>query len=102
MTNQKDKIHQKELQDLQSIISKPLAKDFTVIKVLLVEDNPTAAAYLRKLLMPFNSKVTWAEDGETAFAMVEEERFDLIITDFGLPGFSGDELVKKIRTFEKE
>jgi CheY-like chemotaxis protein len=31
-----------------------------------------------------------------------KNKFDLIITDFGLPGLSGIDLTSKIRTFEKE
>ena len=74
----------------------------STIKILLVEDNVAALKALKMLLMPYKLQVFEAENAEDAFELVKKERFDLIITDIGLPGMQGDELVAKIRQLEKE
>jgi two-component system, OmpR family, aerobic respiration control sensor histidine kinase ArcB len=72
------------------------------IKILLVEDNILALKSLKMLFMPFRLHVMETQNAEDAFQLVEKEAFDLIITDIGLPGMQGDELVAKIRQLEKE
>jgi signal transduction histidine kinase/CheY-like chemotaxis protein len=70
--------------------------------LLLVEDNRIALFTLETLITQAKLRFISVIDGETAFHLVEANKFDLIITDLGLPGLSGIELTRKIRAFEKE
>ena len=72
------------------------------IRVLLVEDNVPSLNVLKIMISQFTQQVTTAVDAELAFDLVISQPFDLIITDIGLPGHSGDELTAMIRTYEKE
>jgi len=38
-----------------------------------------------------------AEGGEAALALLAKKRFDLVVTDFSMPGMHGDQLVTRIR-----
>jgi len=69
-------------------------------KILLVDDEPSVSKAIRMLLEHDGFKVQIAESGEAALALYERDRFDLVITDFSMPGMTGGELagrIKKIR-----
>lgn len=66
--------------------------------LLLIEDNGIALKTLEYLLTQQGYTFKSATTGEQALALFQEEPFDLIVTDIGLPGISGNELSKNIRT----
>ena len=68
--------------------------------LLLVEDNIIALNIIENLVQKTHCQYTSVTDAESAYAMLEHNSFDLIITDLGLPGLSGYELTKKIRQWE--
>ncbi len=72
------------------------------IRVLLVEDNIPSLNVLQIMIKKFTSHVSTAVDAESAYELVKSQPFDLIITDIGLPGHTGDELAMMIRALEKE
>ena len=71
------------------------------LQVLLIEDNTPALNILQMMFKPFDVAVTSVQDAESAFLLVQQNPFDLIITDIGLPEQSGDELAREIRAYEK-
>ena len=66
--------------------------------VLLVEDDPDVRAMLRLLLEDENYRVFEAGDAERALERVDAERPDLLIVDLKLPGQSGLDLVRIVRS----
>lgn len=72
------------------------------MKVLLVEDNKAALMGLQCQMREFPIAISEAMDGEGGLELIKKHRFDLIITDIGLPGISGDEMVREARVFERE
>ncbi|WP_158617433.1 PAS domain-containing hybrid sensor histidine kinase/response regulator [Legionella sp. km772] len=70
-------------------------------RVLIVEDNTIALKVAEAVAISVGCQVYSATDGEEAFALIQTNIFDLIITDIGLPGISGYELTQKIREWEK-
>lgn len=53
------------------------------------------------------SKLELLTNGDTAFAYIKNQidsrnRIDLLITDINHPGLKGDELIRKLRDYEKE
>ena len=66
--------------------------------VLLVEDDPDVRAMLRLLLEDENYRVFEAADAERALERVDADRPDLLIVDLKLPGQSGLDLVRIVRS----
>jgi DNA-binding response OmpR family regulator len=66
-------------------------------KILLVEDDPHVRNAV-KMIMEFDShEVVTAEHGGAALKLLEQARFDLVITDYWMPGMNGDELAASIK-----
>ncbi|KTC81596.1 PAS domain-containing hybrid sensor histidine kinase/response regulator [Legionella brunensis] len=69
--------------------------------ILLVEDNPIALRIAESMLKQADCRCVSVNDGEKALALIQKKPFDLILTDIGLPGISGQELAESIRAMEK-
>ncbi|GAA3712303.1 heavy metal response regulator transcription factor [Oceanisphaera sediminis] len=67
------------------------------MKILVVEDEPKTADYLKKGFSESGYLVEVAKDGLEGKYMIEEGNFDLIILDIMLPGLDGWQLLKTIR-----
>ena len=67
------------------------------LKILLVEDHDDTRRNMTRLLTALNHSVVSAHDAASAMKQAEEERFDLVVSDIGLPDESGLELMKKLR-----
>ncbi|HEX6428430.1 MAG TPA: response regulator [Niastella sp.] len=66
-------------------------------KLLVVEDNPQQNKAIRELIGNGDVKSFAAHTGQEAYTMLQDERFDCIIIDLGLPDMSGFELMEKIK-----
>ena len=63
-------------------------------QVLLVEDNLTDATLIRTILEKDGDiRVTLAQDGIRGCQLVESHRWELVVTDFNLPGRDGIEVI---------
>ncbi len=72
------------------------------VRVLLVEDNPANRFLLRVVLEKFQHQVTEAVDGmEALHTLLEDDRFDLILTDVQMPRLDGYSLTRIIRSCEE-
>jgi two-component system copper resistance phosphate regulon response regulator CusR len=67
------------------------------VRILLVEDEPSAAKMLAKGLREQSYAVDVAEDGESALYQVSINDYDLIILDVMLPRRDGFEVCREIR-----
>jgi two-component system copper resistance phosphate regulon response regulator CusR len=67
------------------------------MKILLVEDEPKTAAYLRKGLSEEGFIVDIAADGEKGLHAAKSFGFDLIVLDVMLPGRDGWGILTEIR-----
>ncbi len=65
--------------------------------VLIVEDEPKIADFLRRGLTFEGYQVQVAYTGEEALAMVREASPDLVILDIMLPGIDGMEVCRRLR-----
>ena len=73
-----------------------------IAQVLLVEDNVMARTVVKSMLTKASCQVLEAENSTDAFELFTNNQFDFVLTDIGLPDYSGLELTKKMRTFELE
>ena len=68
------------------------------MKILLLEDDHLLSKILTKHLS-LDYDVTSVYDGDTALETVEEKKFDLLILDSNVPGLTGLELIKELRSY---
>jgi two-component system, OmpR family, copper resistance phosphate regulon response regulator CusR len=66
-------------------------------KILIVEDEVKVATFIKKGLQTQNFEAEVAETGSEAKRFFDENSFDLIILDIGLPDMSGLEVCEYIR-----
>ena len=66
-------------------------------KILIIEDDAAIAELVRYNLAAEGYRVAVAVSGEEAEVMVDEDRFDLVVLDWMLPGLSGIELCRRLR-----
>ena len=67
-------------------------------RILLVEDSDANRLILRTRLNKEYYDVVEAVDGETALAMVEAEKPDLILLDIVMPGIDGFEVCRRLKS----
>lgn len=71
----------------------PLSADENRPRLLIVDDESEVRRALRRLFRR-NYDVLDAADGAEALEILQDEQFDLIISDMRMPGMSGAELLK--------
>ena len=74
-------------------------------KILLVEDFKTIAKISKDILesLPeLNCKVDIAENGQKALELIEENIYDLVLLDIGLPDIEGYTVAKCIRSHDNK
>lgn len=67
------------------------------LRVLVVDDHADTALVLARLLRSIGHRATIAGSVAEALALACKERYDLIISDLGLPDGTGNELMERIR-----
>lgn len=77
------------------------------VRVLVVEDSKIMQIFLRNLLEPEDYDVVVANDGESGLdlfqqGMVDNRPFDIVMTDVVMPRMSGLDLLKKVRTLNRD
>jgi len=65
--------------------------------VLVAEDSITARSLLRNILESAGYQVKTAVDGMEAFQFLQQESFDIVVSDVEMPRLNGFELTTKIR-----
>ena len=69
-----------------------------VPKILLIEDDMAIAGSLRRVLARSGYGVTTLTHGDEGLEQARRDHFDVVLTDFKLPGLSGLELVAQLHT----
>ena len=68
------------------------------MRILLVEDDRHLGQSLRRALVLARYACDWIDDGEQVLSVLNSTHFDLLVMDIGLPGRSGLEILREIRT----
>jgi diguanylate cyclase (GGDEF)-like protein len=68
-----------------------------LMHILIADDDPVSRVYLRAAVERLGHRCTVAYDGAVAWELFQEERPDLLITDWQMPGLTGTELVRRVR-----
>jgi CheY-like chemotaxis protein len=67
-------------------------------KILIVEDNALNRALLLAVLRPEGFEILLAENGLSGVEVAQRERPDLILMDVMLPGLSGYEAARRLKS----
>lgn len=70
------------------------------MRLLLVEDDEMLADAMVGALRQANYAVDLADTGKRADQLLEQEAYDLVILDIGLPGIDGFEVLRRLRKRE--
>ena len=71
------------------------------MRILLVEDEPMLRSQLADRLEARGYSVDAVADGEEGLFLGREYPMDLAIIDLGLPGISGIDLIRRLRTLQR-
>ncbi|MCJ8312213.1 MAG: chemotaxis protein CheY [Saccharospirillaceae bacterium] len=72
------------------------------MKILVVDDFSTMRRIVKNLLRDLGFTNTQeADDGSTAWPMLESGNFDFVVTDWNMPNMTGIELLQKIRSSDR-
>ena len=76
----------------------------TETRILIVDDQPEILFALKMIIKGMGAQyvVATAVDGFEALDILQEEIFDLVITDYMMPGMDGLELVESIRALSPD
>src|ERR1700761_8666083 len=66
-------------------------------RILVVDDEPFVCDAVKMMLAFDGHDVVTANDATEALAIFDKGKFDLVITDFAMPGMKGDELAAAIK-----
>lgn len=69
------------------------------MKILYIEDDPTAREYIEKGLREHGYVVDVAADGNRGLELALSSAYDLLILDVMLPEIDGFEILKEVRNF---
>jgi CheY-like chemotaxis protein len=66
-------------------------------KILIVEDEPQVRDVLKMLLAFDGHEILTAGDAQEALAIFEQGGFDIVMTDYAMPGMKGDALAVALK-----
>jgi CheY-like chemotaxis protein len=69
------------------------------IQLLITDDDPATREMMGAFFREKGYFVFFAENGEEALHLLGEEKIDLVISDYQMPGMDGRELVRRINNF---
>ncbi|MEY4509717.1 MAG: hypothetical protein RLZZ450_1839 [Pseudomonadota bacterium] len=72
------------------------------LRVLVVDDEAETRELLSYVLEQCDARVECAADAPTALARLQEGRFDVLVSDIGMPGMDGYQLIRAVRELSAE
>ncbi|MDD3051765.1 MAG: response regulator, partial [Candidatus Cloacimonetes bacterium] len=71
-------------------------------KILIIDDEPDIRDLYRSFLEGEEYDIYEAEDGQEAFKLAEQEKFDLYVTDILMPEMNGVEFMKVLKMIDPD
>ena len=65
-------------------------------RILIVEDNESITDMLKMLLEGEDYDCTIANDGRNGLTLIENQKFDAVLLDIAMPGFSGLDVIDSL------
>lgn len=70
--------------------------------LLIVEDDNNMRTLIRKIIGGVDVKVTEVRNGKDALNLIQENNFDCMVLDLGLPDMTGFELLRKMQALDQK
>ncbi len=86
--------------DEQSAINNQHSTILSGLRVLVVDDEEDARGLLRTVLEKNGAEVVAAASVREALAAIERDAPDVLISDIGMPGEDGYELIRRVRSLD--
>ncbi|HEX8070934.1 MAG TPA: PAS domain S-box protein [Pyrinomonadaceae bacterium] len=86
-----------------AVVPAPVAADtpsLAGLRVLVVDDDKDTRDYLLLLLARHGAQAEAAGDAAAALAELKRTRYDLLLSDIGMPGTDGYDLIRQLRDYE--
>jgi signal transduction histidine kinase len=77
-------------------VSAPAVPASKGLRVLVIEDEETIRRFLKNALSRLGHRPRITVDADEGLSAFREERFDVVMTDFGLPGMNGEEVARAV------
>nr|WP_201258104.1 chemotaxis response regulator CheY [Piscirickettsia litoralis] len=72
------------------------------MKILVVDDFSTMRRIVKNLLRDLGfTNIAEADDGATAWPLLQKSDFDFLVTDWNMPGMTGIDLLKNVRAHDR-
>jgi len=71
-------------------------------KILCIDDEAVGLAVRKMMLESEGFEVAVAPDGKTGLQLFSNNRFDLVVLDYSMPGMNGGEVAQAIRQLRPE
>ncbi|MFM2276018.1 MAG: hypothetical protein RL211_1890 [Pseudomonadota bacterium] len=71
------------------------------MRILLAEDEHALGEWLAKALEQSGYRVDWRDDGRLVERALVDHDYDAVILDLGLPGRSGNDILRRLRAQDK-
>ena len=68
------------------------------VRVLVVDDEIDARALLKRILEDSRAIVTVAESADEAIELLQAGKYDVLVSDIGMPGEDGYSLIRRVRS----
>jgi CheY-like chemotaxis protein len=68
------------------------------VRVLVVDDERDARELLKRILEEFHAVVTAVKSADDAIEVLRGGKFDVLVSDIGMPGEDGYSLIKRVRS----
>jgi signal transduction histidine kinase/ActR/RegA family two-component response regulator len=81
----------------EEVVSPPAIKKGRKARILVIEDEELVRGVLSRTLAQVDHQVTLAEDGEKGLQLFQKGKFDMVLTDLGMPGMSGWEVCRRVK-----
>jgi hypothetical protein len=72
------------------------------MRVLVVDDKPDARALVKRLLEGCGASVTTAASASEAMRFLQDGKYDVLVSDVGMPGEDGYSLIRRVRALGPE
>jgi PAS domain S-box-containing protein len=81
----------------EETVSPQTIKQGRQARILVIDDEEVVRSVLSRTLANVNHQVTLAADGEKGIQLFQEGKYDIVLTDLGMPGMSGWEVCRMIK-----
>jgi CheY-like chemotaxis protein len=75
-----------------------ISTDLKGAKVLVVDDDPDSRQLLKRLLEDCGAQVTMTGSVLEALSSIDRDRFDVIVSDIGMPHRDGYDFIRELRS----